>query len=46
MVAVTILLLTVFVIVSPIDSTKDQTYQVPLAINTWAFTNATSLGKN
>lgn len=48
MVAVSFLLLTVFISQTDVDSTmgmEKTTYQIPLAINTWAFTNATSVGK-
>lgn len=46
MVAVSFLLLTVFISQTDVDSTMEKTtHQIPLAINTWAFTNATSVGK-
>lgn len=46
MVAVSFLLLTVFISQTDVDSTMEKTtYQIPLAINTWAFINATSVGK-
>lgn len=46
MVAVSFFLLTVFISQTDVDSTMGKTtYQIPLAINTWAFTNATSVGK-